>query len=35
MPLKKFKFYIDYYCISVPLKRSSIGIKFWLLFDIH
>lgn len=35
MPLKKFKYYIDYYSISVPLKRSSIGIKFWLLFDIH
>ena len=35
MPLKQFKYYIDYHYSSAILKRSSIGIKFWLLFDIH
>ena len=34
MPLKKFRFYIDYYCTSVSLKRSKIGLKFWLLFNL-
>ena len=34
MPLKKFKFFIDYYSTSVTLKRSNVGIKFWLLFNI-
>jgi len=35
MPLKQFKFYIDYYSSVAILKRSSIGIKFWLLFNIY
>jgi hypothetical protein len=35
MPLKKFQYYIDYHSSSVYLKRSSIGIKFWLLFNLY
>ena len=34
MPLKKFKYYIDYHYSVAVLRRSSIGIKFWLLFNI-
>ena len=35
MPLKQYKFYIDYYYSLAILRRSSVGIKFWLLFDIY
>lgn len=35
MPLRQFKFFIDYHKRSVYLRNASVGIKVWLLFNIY
>lgn len=34
MPVRNLKTYIDYYFSVAVLKRASVGIKFWLLYDL-
>ena len=34
MPLNVYRFYIDYYSTHTTLRRSTIGLKMWLLLDL-
>ena len=33
MPLQSFKFSIDFFQSSVRIKRATLGLKVWTLFE--
>jgi ribosomal protein S3 len=33
MPLQQLKYQIDYYQTFIVLKRSTIGLKVWILLE--